>query len=249
MVPGEERSNHPMNATGPYNVPTVFNVGFNARFNWQGRYTSLEAHLGGPMMSEAVMYAGTWADLEARLRPAYADAFDAAGYSGVHEVSIRDAMALYQRSLVTPDSDFDRFLRGEEPLGELQAEGFALFGDLGCVSCHQGINLGGNMFQRFGVMEDPFDRPVLEADKGRMLITGEEEDLHVFRVPSLRNVALTAPYFHDGSAPDLDAAVRRMARVQLGYTLEDSEADALVAFLGSLTGTWEGQPLAPALAP
>ena len=241
--PGERKSNHPLNETGPYNVPTVFNVGFNFRYNWQGQFTSLESHLGGPMFSARVMDAGSWPDLEARLRPSYEDAFRAAGYAGVSEASIRDVLATYQRSLVTPDARFDRYLRGEAELAPLEARGLALFQEIGCVSCHQGINLGGNLFQRFGVVEDAFMRPVVQMDYGRMLITNDEADAHVFRVPSLRNVAITAPYFHDGSAATLDAAVRHMARVQLGYPLRDDEAAAIVAFLHTLTGTFEGQPL------
>ena len=150
---------------------------------------------------------------------------------------------------MTPNSRFDQHLRGELDLTDDEARGYGLFRDLGCVSCHQGINLGGNMFQRFGVMADAFDRPLVELDYGRMLVTGDEADAHVFRVPSLRNVAVTGPYFHDGSAPTLTEAVQTMARVQLGYALEPGETDDLVAFLNTLTGTWEGQVLASDVSP
>ncbi len=244
VVPGEERSNHPMTDSGPYNVPTVFNVAFNYRYNWQGRFSTLEDHLGGPMMSASVMDAGSWPALIERLRPSYEDDFRRAGYAaGLSEVSIRDALATYQRSLVTPDGRFDRFLRGELELTPAEARGFQSFRDLGCATCHQGINVGGNLVQPFGVMEDAFERPLLEPDYGRMLLTGDEADAHVFRVPSLRNVALTAPYFHDGSAQTLPDAVRKMARMQLGFRPTDDETDDIVAFLHTLTGTYQGRPL------
>ncbi|MFZ5476802.1 MAG: cytochrome-c peroxidase [Myxococcota bacterium] len=245
IVPGEARSNHPVVPTGPYNVPTVFNVGFNFRYNWQGQFETLEAHLGGPMMNANVMAAGSWPALVGRLEAAYRADFVAAGYAdGVTEASIRDAFATWERSLATPGARFDRWLQGEDVLTDEETRGFELFRDLGCASCHQGMNVGGNLFQRFGVVEDAFDgRPLAPPDYGRQAYTGLEEDAHVFRVPSLRNVALTAPYFHDGSAPTLDAAVRHMARVQLGYALDDDEVAELTAFLGTLTGTWEGVPL------
>lgn len=242
VVPGEARSNHPLSQGGPYNVPTVFNVGFNFRYNWQGSFETLEAHLSGPMLSATVMDAGSWPEVTARLAGYEAD-FVAAGYPRLSEEAVQDAIVTFQRSLITPDAPFDRFLRGEVEQEPLEAEGYALFLEAGCVTCHQGINLGGNMFQRFGVVEDPFDRPLVDRDYGRMMVTGEQEDEHVFRVPSLRNVALTAPYFHDGSAATLGEAVQRMARVQLGYRLSPDENDALVAFLETLTGTYRGASL------
>lgn len=246
VVPGETRSNHPLNATGPYNVPTVFNVAFNFRYNWQGRFETLEEHLSGPMMNEAVMNAGSWDEVVARLSPAYGDEFRAAGYpDGVTAENVRDAISIYQRSLITPGSRFDRFLEGEIPLTPEEERGYELFKTIGCATCHQGVNVGGNMFQRFGVLDDAFGgRELQERDYGRMLVTGREEDAFVFRVPSLRNVAITAPYFHDGSAATLEEAVVHMGRVQLGYTLDDDEVAAIVAFLQTLTGTFEGASLA-----
>jgi cytochrome c peroxidase len=242
VVPGEARSNHPLSQGGPYNVPTVFNVGFNFRYNWQGQFETLEAHLSGPMLSATVMDAGSWPEVTARLT-SYEPDFIAAGYPRLSEEAVQDAIVTFQRSLITPDSRFDQFLRGDLALESLEMEGYTLFREVGCATCHQGINLGGNMFQRFGVVESPYDRPLVEKDYGRMMLTGEIEDEYVFRVPSLRNIALTAPYFHDGSATTLDAAVQRMARVQLGYRLSPDESAALVAFLHTLTGTYQGEPL------
>src|SRR5690606_36690356 len=127
---------------------------------------------------------------------------------------VLDALATFERSLLTPDSRFDRYLRGDRTaITDEEARGYRLFKAYGCVACHQGVNVGGNLFQRFGIFEDPFSRrPVVtEADLGRFAVTGEERDRHVFRVPSLRNVGVTAPYFHDGSATTLAQAVGTMA--------------------------------------
>jgi cytochrome c peroxidase len=243
VSPGETRSNHPVNPTGPYNVPTVYNVAFNFRYNWNGKFETLEDHLGGLMMSPLVMNAGSWGDLVDRVRPGYEKDFRDAGFEGVTETGVREVLATYQRSLVTPNSKFDRFLTGKVELAPLEKEGFELFKSVGCVSCHQGINVGGNLFQRYGVMEDPFGgRELAERDYGRMLLTGRQEDAHVFRVPSLRNVALTAPYFHDGSAATLEAAVEHMGRVQLGIDLDKNDVAAIAAFLRTLTGEIGGRP-------
>ena len=247
ITPGESRSNHPANPTGPYNVPTVYNVAFNFRYNWNGKFTTLEDHLGGLMMSPLVMNAGSWDQLVGRVRPEYERGFKDAGFTeGVSEKGVREVLATYQRTLITPNSKFDRFLTGEAEFSAEEKSGFELFKTVGCVSCHQGINVGGNLFQRYGVMEDPFGgRELVESDYGRMLLTGRQEDAHVFRVPSLRNVAVTAPYFHDGSAKTLEAAVQHMGRVQLGTNLTENEIDEIVAFLRTLTGEVDGKPLVP----
>ena len=251
VVPGEVRSNHPLNETGPYNVPTVFNVGFNFRYNWQGRFDTLESHLEGPMMNEAVMNAGSWEDVVSRLATPYREDFRRAGYvEGVTPETVRDAIATYQRSLITPGSRFDRFLEGSLVLTDQEARGYELFKSVGCATCHQGVNVGGNMFQRFGVMEDAFGgRELTERDYGRMAVTGRAEDAFIFRVPSLRNVAVTPPYFHDGSAATLEEAVRHMSRVQLGYVLDADEVAAIVAFLHTLTGRYQGVPLSAEVGP
>jgi len=247
IVPGEARSNHPMNDTGPYNVPTVFNVAFNFKYNWQGKFDTLEEHLGGLMMKPEVMDAGSWPALAARLQPSYGADFRAAGYPRIDQDSVRDAISTFQRSLITPDSRFDLYLRGQGALSEDEERGYRLFRDVGCVTCHQGTNVGGNLFQRFGVMEDAFGgRDLVERDYGRMLVTGREEDAHVFRVPSLRNVEVTPPYFHDGSAATLEEAVGHMGRVQLAVELSDDEVLAIATFLRSLTGRYEGRPLSEA---
>lgn len=142
----------------------------------------------------------------------------------------------------------DRYLRGERAaLGAEEEHGYELFKAYGCVACHQGVNVGGNLFQKFGIFYDPFSgqSAVTEADLGRLAVTGKEADRHVFRVPSLRNVGVTAPYFHDGSATSLEEAVEAMARSQLGRSLMEQEISSIAAFLRTLTGEYQGRPLAP----
>ncbi|MCC7542301.1 MAG: c-type cytochrome [Deltaproteobacteria bacterium] len=241
IVAGEARSTHPRDDTGPYNVPTVFNVAFNARFNWTGRFATLEDHLRALLLNPEVMDAGTWEELLPRVRRKYERRFVEAGYPSVSEATLIDAIVTFQRSLVTPNARFDRHLRSEEVLSEEELEGYEAFKSVGCISCHQGINVGGNVFQRFGVMEDAFEgRTVGRRDMGRFLLTGRPSDVHVFRVPSLRNVAVTAPYFHDGSARTLEDAITRMAAVQLGYVLPGPQVARIAAFLRTLTGEYEG---------
>jgi cytochrome c peroxidase len=225
---------------GAINALTVLNCGLNVAQFWDGRAETLEAQAGGPIENTKEM-GNTWANVLATLGndASYRDAFARAFPTGLSEANVRTAIASFERTLLTPGSKFDRWLRGEkDALSKEELSGYELFKAVGCIACHQGQNVGGNMFQRFGVMGDYFaDRGnVRTEDYGRFNVTKSESDRFVFRVPSLRNVELTAPYFHDGSAPDLQSAVRVMARYQLGRVLTDDEVNALVAFLKSLTG-------------
>ena len=229
------------------NVPTFFNVAFEFRYAWDGRFKTLEEQLEFAMTSPNVM-AGTFADAALRLSAdealarEFRDAYPAQGLTGE---TLRDALVAYCRSATTPNSRFDRFLRGTLELTEQEARGYDAFRDYGCISCHQGVNVGGNMFQQFGVMRPYFDgsRPTSKPDLGRFNTTHEDRDRHVFRVPSLRNVALTAPYFHDGSAATLEEAITVMARYQLGRELSFDRTREISAFLRSLTGEYRGAPL------
>ena len=197
--------------------------------------------MDGPLLHPSEM-ASSWADVLALLKrePAYSAPFAEIYADGVTADNVRDAIATFERSLVTPNSRFDRYLRGETgALHAQELEGYRLFMETGCVTCHQGINVGGNMFQVFGRMGNYFaDRGGVEqaADLGRYNVTGDERDKHKFKVPSLRNVELTAPYFHDGSAATLEAAVQTMAHYQIGQPLHDDEVADIVAFLKTLTG-------------
>ena len=229
-----------------YNTPTVYNVGLNHRFNWTAKFRTLEEQLEAPLTSPAVMnatFAGVLEKLHANAE--YPRLFAAAYKDGITEANLRDCMASYQKSLVTPNSAFDRWLKGDDnALSAEQREGYQLFKSRGCISCHQGTNVGGNLVEKFGAMnERPKDGPLTEADRGRATITKAEGDECVFRVPSLRNVARTAPYFHDGSANTLEEAVDLMAVVQLGQPLTTRENFLLVGFLNALTGEYRGKPL------
>lgn len=233
-------------AQAPVNAPTVFNAAFNFRQFWDGRADSLEDQIDGPIQSPVEMNSA-WPDIVRKLRgvEGYVREFAALYRDGVQPKNVKNAIAEFERSLITPDSRFDRFLRGEETaISAREKEGYRKFKRFGCASCHQGVNVGGNMFQLMGTMAPYFKgRTVTTADLGRYNLTGREEDKHVFKVPGLRNVALTAPYLHDGSAETLEEAVRAMAIYQLGRRLAPSDEADIVAFLRTLTGEYQGRPL------
>jgi cytochrome c peroxidase len=222
------------------NAPTVLNAALNFRQFWNGRAESLEAQIDAVVQNPIEMGA-KWDDVVAKIArdAAYRSAFAAAYRDGVTKANIENALATYERTLTTPNSRFDRYLRGDAAaISDAEKAGYAKFKQYGCIACHQGVNVGGNMFQKFGVMGDYFARRgnVREADLGRYLVTKDEADRHVFKVPSLRNVALTAPYFHDGSAKTLDEAVDVMFRYQLGRIASPEDKTAIVLFLRTLTG-------------
>jgi cytochrome c peroxidase len=226
-------------AQGTVNVLSVFNASLNYVLFWDGRADTLEAQVGSPITSPIEM-GSTWDAVLGKLRadPSYAAAF--AGFrGGLTETNVRTAIASFERTLLTEDAPLDRWLRGDAAaMTADQVAGYELFKAVGCVACHQGRNVGGNMFQRFGVLGDYFkDRGrVSEADYGRFNVTKSEDDRFVFRVPSLRNVEHTAPYFHDGWAPTLEQAVQVMAKYQLGRALSDDQVTLIVTFLSALTG-------------
>ena len=218
----------------------MFNVGLNFKQFWDGRAATLEAQVDDPVQSPREM-GSLWPDVVAKL---YADSeypkrFKALYPDGISRDSIRNALAEFMRSLVTPNSRFDRWLGGEaDALKPIEKHGYRLFKHYGCVSCHQGANVGGNMFQVFGVLNEYFKRRgnITDADMGRYNVTGNPADRHAFKVPSLRMAAHTAPYLHDGSAATLRDAVDAMFTFQLGRTAPDEDKDAIVAFIETLAG-------------
>jgi cytochrome c peroxidase len=227
-------------AEGEINAPTVFNSGFNFVQFWDGRAISLEEQIDGPVNNPVEM-GSNWNEVLGKLsRDVRSQTMFKDTYSdGISVKNIKDAIATFERSLTTPGSRFDRYLQGDVgAMNDLEVRGFELFRDYGCIACHQGVNLGGNMYQQMGLMGDYFgDRgKVTKSDLGRYNVTENAADRHYFKVPGLRNVALTAPYFHDGSAGTLDQAVRVMARYQLGRKISDEDTDAIVMFLRALTG-------------
>lgn len=237
------------------NTPTVFNSGFNFKLDWDGKHENLFTNVDSALLNPIIM-GGKWEEIIPMLRssPDYVKAFAKAYADGITKDNVRDAIATFEESLYTPNSRFDQFLRGNSnALTQEEKEGYNLFKEYGCVSCHQGINVGGNMFQKFGVMGNyytvnkafPKDnrRNVTQADLGRFNVTGQEKDRYVFRVPSLRNVELTSPYFHDGTAESLEQALNVMVKYQLGRSLKSEQINLIIQFLKTLTGEYQGKPL------
>lgn len=228
------------------NAPTVLNAALNFKQFWNGRADTLEAQVDHVMQNPIEMGA-EWKEIVRRVSqdPNYRGAFSAAYQDGVTQANIQNAIATFERTLITPNSRFDKFLRGDaSAISDAERAGYAKFKQFGCVACHQGVNVGGNMFQKFGVMGDYFEKrgSPTEADLGRYLVTKVESDKNVFKVPSLRNVALTAPYFHDASAKTLDDAVDVMFRYQLGRLASKEDKALIVGFLNTLTGELGTKP-------
>lgn len=224
---------------GGVNAPTVYNSCFNFKQFWDGRAGSLEEQAAGPVHNPIEM-GSDWTQVIAKLRQdsTYVAAFNALYPDGIQGRNIQDAIAAFERILVTP-SRFDRYLHGDETaITENEKKGYVLFKSYGCTACHQGINVGGNMFQKLGFFGDYFkDRgKTTPADQGRFNVTGKEKDRHRFKVPSLRNAALTAPYFHHGEVDTLDQAVDLMSRYQLGRKIPPKDKRLIVEFLHALTG-------------
>ncbi|MEB0044999.1 MULTISPECIES: cytochrome-c peroxidase [unclassified Pseudomonas] len=229
------------------NTPSVFNASLNFRQFWNGRASTLEAQVHEVVQSPNEM-GSNWEHVVQTLSadPTYHAAFAKAYSDGVTVGNVQNALATYERTLLSSHSRFDQYLLGDtDILSTDEKYGYQRFKDYGCISCHQGVNIGGNMFQKFGVMGDYFKARgnLTESDLGRYLVTRDEEDRNVFKVPSLRNVAVTAPYFHDASANTLEEAVDVMFKFQLGRMPSADDKALIVKFLKTLTGEWEGKPL------
>jgi cytochrome c peroxidase len=215
----------------PLNTPTVFNAALSFRLDWEGDFRSLEPQIEHILDNPDIL-ASSVAEVLVKLRddPQIVKQFrDAYGRDPDRE-ALLDALAIYERSLVTPGSRFDRWLMGDaHAITPEELAGYQLFKSLGCISCHQGVNVGGNLFQRHGIFR-PLGSPQPE----------------LLRVPSLRNVAATPPYFHDGSAATLPEAIKAMGIAQLSRTLDERQVASIAAFLKTLTGTYQGQAVAQA---
>jgi cytochrome c peroxidase len=228
---GASRVAHDMGINGkplPLNTLTVFNAAASFRFSWTGKHRTLEEQAKSSIESPRIMDT-TVPTIAEKLGqdPEYRRLFVAAYGRGPDEAAVLDAIATYERSLLTPGSRFDRWLQGDATaMTPDELNGYQLFKSLGCVSCHQGVNIGGNLFQRHGIFHP----------------LGSPEPV-ILRVPSLRNVAVTAPYFHDGSAATLEDAVEKMGYAQLNTLLQPDEVEDIVAFLKTLTGNIDGHPV------
>ena len=230
-------------ASGTINAPTVFNAALNHVQFWDGRAATLQDQAGGPPMNPVEMASTSWDQIVGKLQrdPTFTHDFAAVYPDGWSGKNITDAIAEYEKTLLTP-SRFDAYLRGKpQVLTAEEARGYQLFKDKGCAGCHVGQNLGGQSFEHMGRAADWFaarGTAQTDADNGRANVTKDPLDAQAFKVPGLRNVELTAPYFHDGSVKDLHQAVRDMAQYQLGTQLSEADENAIVAFLKSLTGTY-----------
>jgi len=225
---------------GPRNSPTVLNAVFNEAQFWDGRAEDLKAQAKGPVQAGVEM-ANTPDNVVATLNsmPQYQDWFKASFPQEDDPVTFDNfakAIEAYEATLITP-APFDAFLNGDDAaMTDEQKEGLVLFMDKGCASCHNGVNLGGNGYYPFGLIEKPGADILPEDDKGRYAVTETAADEYVFRASPLRNIDQTAPYFHSGLVWDLKVAVQIMGESQLGQDLNEEEADKIVAFLGALTG-------------
>ena len=215
-----------------YQPLTVFNAALSFRLSWEGRYRTLEEQAMASLVNPSIMGSNV-NDVVNKLKldRGIVSQFEDAFGHGPDSNSLVAAIATFERSLLTPGSRFDRWLAGDPAaLSSQELSGYHLFKSLGCVACHQGVNVGGNLFERRGIFA-----PLTPSDSN----TSEFPTL--LRVPSLRNVAAVPPYFHDGSAPTLQDAVRKMSRAQLNSSLTDQQVDAIVAFLETLTGNYRGR--------
>jgi len=223
---------------GIYNIPTVYNVGFNTVILWEVRFKSVEEQANRPILNPIQ---GAMPNGEAVVRllesmSGYRELFAKAFPNEEKPITFENvgkAIAAFERTLITP-SRFDKFLMGDtRALTAEEKKGLKLFIEKGCVSCHNGVGVGGGMAQKMGIVK-PYNST--SPSKGKYDVTKNPEDMYIFKVPSLRNVERTAPYFHDGQVWSLEEAVRIMADIQLGVQLKDDEVKAIVAFLKSLTG-------------
>lgn len=223
-------------AIGPINSPTVLNSDLNFVQFWNGRAKDLQEQAAGPIENPKEMaFTHDLAIGTLKSIPQYQQWFKKAyGSENFTIAEVTDAIATFEKTLRTPNSKFDKWLKGDDSaLTVQQVEGYALFKQKGCIACHSGPLAGGQMYQKMGLVKSfKTDNP----DIGRAAITGKEFDKYVFKVPTLRNVELTYPYFHDGSVWDLQEAVEVMADIQLGQSLTKSESRKITAFLRSLTG-------------
>jgi len=225
---------------GNINSPTVYNSGLLFRQFWDGRAETLEDQIDWPVQNPVEM-GSQWPDVLAKLYDdnKYPGMFKAIYDDGITRENVKNAIAEFERSLITPNSRFDQYLRGDaNAITAKEKRGYMLFKRYGCISCHQGVAVGGNMFQVFGAINSYFKvrGNITEADMGRFNVTGNPEDKHVFKVPSLRMVALTPPYLHDGTAKTMLDVEDVMFKFQLGRKAPKKDKEAIVEFLKTLAG-------------
>lgn len=221
--------------TGTRNTPTVLNAQYNFTQFWDGRSPDLHSQVEGPIHNPIEM--GTnFKEVITKLSKdqEYPQQFTMIYKDGITSHNISDAIAEFEKALITPNSRFDKYLRGDNTsLSKEEQEGFKTFKDYGCIGCHNGVNLGGNLFQKVGLLKK---YNTGDTDLGRFEVTHKKKDTYVFKVPTLRNIELTAPYFHDGTVETLHDAVRYMINYQIGAALNKKDIESIVVFLKTLTG-------------
>ena len=233
---------------GPINSPTVYNAMYNLAQFWDGRAKDLQSQAEGPVANPGEMGA-VWDKVIEKLKqvPEYQNAFSELYLSeGITKTTVTNAIAVFEKSLLTPNSRFDQYLRGNDnSLSLSEKEGYLLFKQ-NCTSCHFGPTLGGLSFEKMGVENNYFSMrngEITGVDAGRFNVTKKELDRHVFKVPVLRNVEVTYPYFHDGSVNSLSETVRIMGEVQVGKKFSSEQISQIVDFLKTLTGEYQGLSL------
>ena len=234
---------------GGVNAPTVYNAVYNFVQFWDGRAKTLADQAAGPPLNPVEMASESFDQIIAKLKAdrKFAKAFTEVYPDGLTEANITDAIEQFERTLITPDSPFDKWLRGDDDaITAEQLEGYELFKKYDCATCHAGQNLGGLTYELMGLRRHYFAERGLELtneDNGRFKETGVERDRHRFKVPGLRNIEHTWPYYHDGTRETLEEAVRDMGLYQSGVNLSDYEVASITSFLKTLTGEYDGTPI------
>ena len=230
----------------------MYNAAFNFVQFWDGRAGTLAEQAAGPPLNPVEMASQSFDDIIAKLAAdkEFTKRFIAIYPDGYSEKNITNAIEEFEKTLITPNSAFDRYLKGDKSAISQEAiDGYALFKENKCATCHVGVNLGGQSYEYMGLAHSYFEErhaPITEEDNGRFKQTKEERDRHRFKVPGLRNIELTAPYFHDGSQKTMKDAVQYMAKYQLGDELKDDDAEKIVTFMNTLTGEFQGKKLTSA---
>jgi cytochrome c peroxidase len=237
------------NNMGGVNAPTTYNAVYNFVQFWDGRARTLAEQAAGPPLNPVEMASTSFEEIIAKLAQdeKYVAEFNALYSDGITEANITNAIEEFERTLVTPNSQFDKWLLGDnEALTADELHGYDLFKANNCATCHVGANLGGESYELMGLRQHYFEARGLELteeDNGRFKQTQDERDRHRFKVPGLRNIELTWPYYHDGTRLTMDEAVRDMALYQCDVELSDAEVASIVAFLRTLTGEYQGKKL------
>lgn len=238
---------------GGVNAPTVYNACFNFVQFWDGRAATLAEQAGGPPLNPVEMGCNSFDEIVKRLSQdkAFVKEFTAIYPEGLNQATITDAIGEFEKTLVTPNSAFDRYLKGDKnAMTAEQIEGYEIFKEYNCATCHAGVNMGGLTFELMGQRANYFEDRELtqksgltDGDNGRWAQTKVERDRYRFKTPTLRNVALTYPYYHDGSVPTMKEAITMMAKYQVGREISEEECTKVESFLNALTGEYKGRLL------